>query len=138
MKPSNIYVNKWGGYKLGDFSASTKSGEKRNSDQIGTLKYMAPEVYAGESFSYNIDTYSLGLVMYELLDSRSPVSKEATLYQRFSGAQLPRLPRAEDALQSIIMKACAYRPEDRFSTATEMLNELLKIEGGHGKESESM
>jgi serine/threonine protein kinase len=138
VKPSNIYVNKWGGYKLGDFSASTKSGEKRNSDLMGTLKYMAPEVYAGKQFSSNIDTYSLGLVMYELLDSRSPVSKEAALYQRFSGAQLPRLPRSDEALQSIIMKACAYKPEDRFSSATEMLNELLKIEGRHGKESESM
>ena len=138
VKPSNIYVNKWGGYKLGDFSASTKSGEKRNSDLMGTLKYMAPEVYAGKQFSSNIDTYSLGLVMYELLDSRSPVSKEATLYQRFSGAQLPRLPRADEALQSVIMKACAYKPEDRFSSATEMLNELLKLEGGHGEESESM
>ena len=105
---------------------------------MGTLKYMAPEVYAGKQFSSNIDTYSLGLVMYELLDSRSPVSKEAALYQRFSGAQLPRLPRSDEALQSIIMKACAYKPEDRFSSATEMLNELLKIEGGHGKESESM
>ena len=108
------------------------------SDQIGTLKYMAPEVYAGRSFSYNIDTYSLGLVMYELLGSGSSISKEAALYQRFSGAQLPRLLRTDETLQSIIMKACAYRPEDRFSTATEMLNELLKIEGGHGKESESM
>jgi len=127
VKPSNIYVNKWGGYKLGDFSASTKSGEKRNSDLVGTLKYMAPEVYAGKPFSSNIDTYSLGLVMYELLDSGSPVSKEAALYQRFSGAQLPRLPRADETLQSIILKACAYKPKDRFSSATEMLNELLKL-----------
>jgi len=132
VKPSNIYVNKWGGYKLGDFSASTKCGEKRNSDQIGTLKYMAPEVYAGRSFSYNIDTYSLGLVMYELLGSGSSISKEAALYQRFSGAQLPRLLRTDETLQSIILKACAYRPEDRFPSATEMLKELLKLNAATG------
>ena len=56
VKPSNIYVTKWGGYKLGDFSASLKTEDSRNSNRIGTLKYMAPEVYNGKPFTGNIDT----------------------------------------------------------------------------------
>ena len=130
VKPSNIYVTKWGGYKLGDFSASTKIGESRDADKIGTLKYMAPEVYCSKPFSPSIDTYSLGLVLYELLNvnrKHDPASKEAALSQRLSGAPLPPITGVDKRLQSIILKACSYNPEDRFSSPTEMLNELLKL-----------
>lgn len=123
VKPSNIYVTKWGGYKLGDFSAAVKFGD--NHDRIGTLKYMAPEVYCGKSFSTNIDTYSLGLVLYELLNRQK--RDEKFLTRRLAGEPLPPLPGVDRKLQSIIFKACAYDPDDRFSSPTEMLDELLKI-----------
>lgn len=134
VKPSNIFLSKWGGYKLGDFSASAKIGEQHDLDQIGTLRYMAPEVYQGKAFSPNIDTYSLGLTMYELLkvnrikSNASLASREAALSQRLSGKPLPPIPGIDNALQSVIFKACAYNPEDRFSSPTEMMNELLKLE----------
>jgi len=124
VKPSNIYLTKWGGYKLGDFSASSSTrGEPRDPEHIGTLKYMAPEVYAGEWFSASIDTYSLGLVMYELLQR----TEKSVFYGRLSGTPLPPISNIDQPLQSIIFKACAYNPEDRFSSATEMLSELLKL-----------
>lgn len=129
VKPSNIYRTKWGGYKLGDFSASTKVGEARDPNQIGTLKYMAPEVYHGKPFSANVDTYSLGLVLYELLKANEDLAAdESALSQRISGASLPPISSIDQPFQSVINKACAYNPEDRFSSPTEMLNELLKLE----------
>lgn len=70
VKPSNIFLTRWGGYKLGDFSASTIIGEQLKTGQIGTLMYMAPEIYRGEALFTSIDTYSLGLVMYELLNGK--------------------------------------------------------------------
>lgn len=133
VKPSNIYLNKWGGYKLGDFSASTKIGDKQEQEQIGTLKYMAPEVYQGKPFTPNIDTYSLGLVMYELLKVnklKDPASREAALSDRLSSKPLPSIPGIDKALQSVILKACAYNPKERFSSPTEMLRELKKLEHG--------
>ena len=123
VKPSNIYLTKWGGFKLGDFSASVKIGDKR--DRIGTLKYMAPEVYCGKPFSANIDTYSLGLVMYELMQK----GKDDALSQRLSGVSLPPIPEVDKPLQSIILKACAFNPGDRYSSPTEMLDELIKVNG---------
>ena len=108
---------------MGDFSAAVKVGE--NQDRIGTLKYMAPEVYCGKPFSANIDTYSLGLVMYELMRKK----KDDALSQRLSGIPLPPIPEIDQALQSVILKACAFNPEDRFSSPTEMLDELMKVKG---------
>ena len=132
VKPSNIYTTKWGGYKLGDFSASIKVGDPPGVNQIGTLKYMSPEVYQGKTFSSSIDTYSLGLVMYEMLDgsqTRSLEDREKALSRRLSGQPLPPLPGVDRKLQSIISKACAYDPKDRYSSPTEMLDELLKVRG---------
>ena len=130
IKPSNIYVTKWGGYKLGDFSASIRSDKSQEHDRMGTLKYMAPEVYQGKPFSSNIDTYSLGLVMYTMLrwnQSKNTSLDRAALPQRLSGEPLAPIPGLDKPLQAIILKACSYKPEDRFSTPTEMLNELLKL-----------
>jgi len=123
VKPSNIYLTKWGGYKLGDFSAATRTGVSRNLDQVGTLKYMAPEVYAGKMYSSNIDTYSLGIVLYELLKKTESID----FYKRLSGEPLSPISDIDQPLQSIIFKACSYNPDDRFSSPTEMLNELLKV-----------
>lgn len=130
VKPSNIYTTKCGRYKLGDFSAVIKTDNSQEYDRRGTLKYMSPEVYQGKTFSSNIDTYSLGLVLYELLKgnlSKNTAYSETTLSQRFSGESLLPLSGVDKALQSIILKACSYQPEDRFSSPTEMLNELQRL-----------
>lgn len=136
VKPSNIYITKWGGYKLGDFSASMKNGDHIGKNQIGTLKYMAPEVYQGKPFSSSIDTYSLGLVLYQLMNgNRMPFEindaaaqiNETALSHRLSGFPLPPIPGVDQSLQSVIFRACSYNPDERFSTPTEMLDELLKL-----------
>lgn len=128
VKPSNIYVTKWGGYKLGDFSASVRSGNNQAHDRIGTLKYMAPEVYQGKPFSPSIDTYSLGLVLYELLRGNPGRAYEQKAFlSRLSGEPLHPIPGIDKKLESIIFKACAFDPNDRYSTPTEMLNDLLRL-----------
>ena len=69
IKPDNIFISPNGDYKLGDFgiarhleSAATFMSKK------GTYTYMAPEVYKGEKYGATCDIYSLGLVMYRLLN----------------------------------------------------------------------
>lgn len=81
---------------------------------------------AEKPFTSNIDTYSLGLIMYELMQK----GKSDALSQRLSGVPLPPIPEVEKPLQSIILKPCAFYPEDRYSSPTEMLDELIKLKIG--------
>jgi len=144
IKPENIFVADYGNFKLGDFGiariASQTSGA---STRAGTNAYMAPEIYRGEHYGKTVDLYSLGLVLYRLLnDNRLPFmpqypaplrfqDRENAQAMRLSGAPIPAPTHADPALANVIAKACAYNAEDRFSSATDMrlsLESLLQPE----------
>lgn len=144
IKPENIFVADYGNFKLGDFGiariASQTSGA---STRAGTNAYMAPEIYRGEHYGKTVDLYSLGLVLYRLLnDNRLPFmpqypaplrfqDHENAQAMRLSGAPIPAPTHADPALANVIAKACAYNAEDRFSSATDMrlsLESLLQPE----------
>ena len=64
VKPDNLFCNKYGRYKLGDFGIARKLKESSLSlSHRGTDNYMAPEIYQGKSYSHNADIYSLGIVL---------------------------------------------------------------------------
>ena len=100
---------------------------------------MAPEVYRGEAYGPSVDMYSLGTVLYRLLnDNRAPFlpdypiqithnSREAALAKRISGAKLPTPKNADGRLAEIILKACAYDPKDRYSSPMIMRQDLEEI-----------
>ncbi|MGO5113765.1 protein kinase domain-containing protein [Candidatus Avoscillospira sp. LCP25S3_F1] len=134
IKPGNIFVNSAGDYKLGDFGVA-KSMEHTISGMSvkGTFGYMAPEVANGEEGDYRVDLYSFGLVLYRLLNCNrapflplppTPVSYEsnanAQQIRLQNKAPLPAPVMADRQLSKIILKACAYRPEDRWETAAQM------------------
>ena len=57
----------------------------------------------------------------------SPEDRESALHQRYSGTPLPEIRGVDKPLQAVVLRACAFKPEDRFSSPTEMLNELLRL-----------
>lgn len=140
IKLENIFVSKQGDFKLGDFGIARQL-EKTSAEMSkkGTVAYMAPEVYRGQAYDATVDTYSLGIVLYRLLNhNRLPFlppypaqirfqDTQAALAQRFSGAQLPPPDNAGDEMCKIILRACAYDPADRFPGPTEMRQALEKI-----------
>ena len=71
IKPENIFVSPLGDFKLGDFGIS-RIAEKSSgaSTKVGTKDYMAPEVYKGEKYDSTVDTYSLSLVLYKLINNK--------------------------------------------------------------------
>ena len=100
---------------------------------------MAPEVYKGEAYGSTVDIYSLGIVLYRLLNgNRTPflpaapapithADRENALARRFSGAPLPAPSHAQGRLAEIVLKACAYDPKERYSSPMQMRQELESI-----------
>ena len=74
IKPENIFVSATGDFKLGDFGiARTIEKTTFGMSKKGTYPYMAPEIYQGKESDILVDMYSLGLVMYRMLnDNRLP------------------------------------------------------------------
>ena len=141
IKPQNIFVSPLGDYKLGDFGIAKTVEKTSGGTKIGTYKYMAPEVYNNQPYGAGADIYSLGLVLYWLLNERRlpflplPPEKlragmeEEARQRRFNGEAIPAPAHGSEELQRIVLKACAFDPKDRFQSAEEMLRDLVKLSG---------
>ena len=138
IKPQNIFVSPNGDYKLGDFGIAKTVEKTMGGTKVGTYKYMAPEVYNNRPYGSGADLYSLGLVLYWLLNDRRmpfmplPPAKilagqdEEARQRRLSGEPLPPPAHGSAELKAIVLKACAYAPEERFHSAREMYEALCR------------
>ncbi len=139
IKPDNIFVSKDGNYKLGDFGVSKMAERTSGGTKIGTYNYMAPEVYNNQPYGHAADIYSLGLVLYWLLNKRRkpflPLppnvagysDEELARVKRFRGEALPAPVDGSEELKRIVLKACAFDPKLRFKNAGEMRQALMSI-----------
>ena len=142
IKPENIFVARDGNFKLGDFGIAKTMESTTSGTKTGTYDYMAPEVYNNQPYHTQADIYSLGLVIYWLLNERTapflgigtkptPSAKNRARERRFSGEALPEPKNGSAALKAIVLKACAYKPEDRYQSAAEMLKALAALSADH-------
>lgn len=140
VKPENIFVSRFGDFKLGDFGiAREQAHTMSNMSKKGTYSYMAPEIYKGEKYDSSIDIYSLGIVLYKLMNqNRLPFlsldkqlityrDKETALARRMAGGKMPVPVNASAAFSHIILKACAYEPGKRYRKPEDMLRDLEKL-----------
>lgn len=140
IKPQNIFYSKNGDYKLGDFGIAKTVEKTTGGTKAGTPKYMAPEVYHNKPYNHTADIYSLGLVLYWLLNERRlpflplPPQKlgkdmeEEAKSKRLDGAKLPPPAHGSKRLKQIVLKACAYNPKARYQSAQEMADELAALD----------
>ncbi len=145
IKTSNLFYSNEAGFKLGDFGISRSMAsirEKAAMSGIGTIQYMAPEIYQGREYNNTADIYSLGIVLYiltngmvpPLYDSGTgrqtafPLSRaqvhEANM-RRLRGEALPPPRYTDPLLASVICTACNPAPESRFQTAGAFRQALL-------------
>lgn len=143
IKPENIFINDFGYFKLGDFGIARKMENMTGGlSQKGTFNYMAPEVANSVDYDARVDTYSLGIVLYRLLNGNrlpfldtekqllNPNERRNAVDRRLRGEELPAPCDASPAMADLILRACAYDPNMRFSSATEMKKALMSVANG--------
>jgi serine/threonine protein kinase/lipopolysaccharide biosynthesis regulator YciM len=138
IKPQNLMVTADGMVKVCDFGIARVVAlpSLTQSGFVGSPYYISPEQAMGEHVDVRSDIYSLGIVMYQMLsgklpfDAKSPwsiisqhiASKPPSL--RLSNTDLP------EAVEHLVNKAMAKRPEDRFQTPVELIRAVEDVLSG--------
>ena len=142
IKPENILISKFGDYKLGDFGVARVQDHTTNATKMGTHGYAAPEVEHGQKYGKEADIYSLGITLYWLLNNRrmpflnadeavTAMKNQEALRRRYEGEKLPAPKNGSQKLKRIVLKACAYRPVDRYRSAQELYDALAELSDAH-------
>jgi len=140
IKDSNIFVSPREEFKLGSFNMA-KELSKGGRTVLTALNplYMAPELYKEQAYDFSVDLYSLGIVMYKLLNKGRlpflPLPPEAITVEdteksaarRMSGERLPLPADSEENLGAVILKACSYDRKDRYKSPAEFRQKLERI-----------
>jgi len=148
LKPANILVDTLGNPKIIDFGVARFSASAdatlnlltRMGDLVGTLQYMSPEQCNADpgTLDARSDVYALGLILYELLTSRTPYDLEGkdlpSAVSIIRNAKPPELGRIDSRLSgpinAVVMKAMQKERDLRYSSAAEMAADLRRLLDG--------
>lgn len=118
IKPENVLIRHDGRCLVADFGLAYRPDTNTPETTAGTPAYMSPEQLRGEPLDLRSDVFALGLVAFELLSGASPESAR----QAITHNELPPLGRFTNSMQSelrtILVRALAKDPKDRFDSAT--------------------
>lgn len=143
IKPSNIFIQKGPDnmpvYYLADF-ASNKIRGYREGNLIGAT-YCSPEsATLGVEEEASDDFYSLGLVIYQLLNKNeipfieeSDLDLGAAVKRRMAGAALPELNGLHSDIDEVMMRCCSYKKQYRYHNANGILGDLQECQKQLGK-----
>jgi len=133
VSPLNVLVTFDGQAKLVDFGIA-KSADSSQETKTGVLKgrvaYMAPEQAWGSSVDRRADLYSVGVMLWEAAAGRRlwPGMNDVEILARLLKEEAPTLrsvrPEAPEDLTAICARAMAKRPEDRYPSASALLDDL--------------
>ena len=133
IKPANIIITQNDGVKILDFGIARLLGDgnhnlTKTGTQMGTVFYMSPEQVQGKKVDIRSDIYSLGVTFYQMLTGVNPYKGLTTEYEVYSRIVKEDLPPPQEIypgipsyLSTILKKALAKEPEDRFQTCDEFL-----------------
>ncbi len=131
LKPGNIFLEN-GVLKVGDYGLSksmSASGRGAQTDSVGTVHYMAPEISTG-NYNKQIDIYAAGVILYEMLTGRVPFQGESAgeiLMKHLTTP--PDLSKVPAEYLPVVAKALAKNPAQRYATMAEMGRAVEKIGG---------
>ncbi|HTZ44452.1 MAG TPA: Stk1 family PASTA domain-containing Ser/Thr kinase [Jatrophihabitans sp.] len=149
IKPGNVMITETGAVKVMDFGiaralADNAATVTATQAVIGTAQYLSPEQARGEAVDPRSDVYSTGCLLYELVTGHPPFTGDspvAVAYQHVR--ENPQIPSSVNnvvppAVDSIVMKALAKNPLNRYQTAAEMREDLQRALGGQSVTAETV
>ena len=127
VRPSNIFMNGNRRFMLGDLGLVKLSElEYASIPDQQISDYTAPEVRSSDSaLSNTMDIYSVGMILYEIYNGGMLPMDEDGTFRRTADVELPAPQFADLALSEIILRACAFDPEDRYENPSEMKEALV-------------
>ena len=141
IKPGNVMLTRSGDVKVMDFGiaravSDAQATMTQTAQVIGTAQYLSPEQARGERVDARSDLYSTGCLLYELLTGRPPFTGDspvAIAYQHVRENPIPPSrvdPEIPPWADSIVLKAMAKDPADRYQSAAEMRNDIQRALSG--------
>jgi serine/threonine protein kinase/tetratricopeptide (TPR) repeat protein len=141
LKPGNIMRASDGRVLVMDFGlARTLQGDgmTRTGTMLGTMEYMSPEQAQAKDLDARSDIFTVGLILYELLTGTMPYQAESAIASLLKRTQQRAIPVSEidknvpGALSNIVSKCLERDPALRYSSADDLLNDLLAWQGKSG------
>lgn len=130
LKPSNIIFDAAGRARIADFGISTPVSSAAGGSFAGTPLYSAPEYVARGEFLPQSDVYAVAAMLYEMITGRTAAQgasvKEVLQRVVQEDASPPSLHNSEvdEKLDALVLRGLVRRPEQRYSSAQEMVNAL--------------
>ena len=144
IKPENVHIDNAGKVKLMDFGIAKSEGLSltRAGFTLGTPYYMAPEQVLGQQVTTQVDVYSFGVLLYEMIVGLKPVSGEtvekifsAILYESLNLEPL-RTAHVPESVYNLIAACTAKKPEERpqgFGVVCAEIERILQNPTGTGR-----
>ncbi|HEX3131979.1 MAG TPA: FHA domain-containing serine/threonine-protein kinase, partial [Planctomycetota bacterium] len=142
IKPDNIMIGQNNQVKLADLGISKTFDEVESEEGpkrvMGTPHYMAPEAALGKKIDHRVDIYALGATLYHLLTGKTPYSGTSAT-EVLKAHVMDPLPAIEDINPEVPEDVCALvermvakKADDRYQTAAEIVEEVVRLQQGHG------
>jgi serine/threonine protein kinase len=139
LKSDNVLLDSAENAYLTDFGIARLLNDTSKMTQTGTIMgtpaYMAPELWTGKAADKQADIYALGVILYEMLAGNTPFSGDTPFVVMYQ--HLNEQPPVDDfkgdipsAVETVILKAMAKKPEDRYPSAGELANTFDEAIGG--------
>lgn len=139
VKPANLMLDHDSRVVLTDFGIAkivTGAQFTASGGMVGTPAYMAPEQGLGEAGDERSDLYSLGIILFQMVTGKLPYDAETPLAIVLKHLQTPTPsaralnPAVSESLDQVIGKAIAKEAQNRYQTASELIQDLLRIQRG--------